>query len=411
MPWNDTPTQTGLMTFDLGPTAYGTAQSVAATAQRNAMHVGARGFHGLSELAARRTARKAIRVPRKTVVFTAKRQRVLRKVRRTGRERPMGMSAEPLYGDALAGSYDGLGATYGARTRLKAKRGVPLSPGERAWLARDRSMRRVAGSRRQARVARSKTGARFFTPSVGMSDCDTGLGAKKRSKWKTALRVTRGAIGFKKGLTASEIKASRKVRKAGIIGGAGVLLVASGATGRIVGEIAKKVGPGAMKAGSGVLKAGKSGQALTWATRLKGIREKVSMGRKALGLPAIKLKGRAAKKVDEAEARATAAVEGGSMTPEQGAAYVENATQEATREQAQESVTSPAPMPRGPVTDGSSASASYEGAEPETGAAPSAGETTVTGESSAPAKKGGMGMGLAVAAAVVGLMLMQGRKR
>lgn len=468
---------------------YKAAQGAAADAQRRAMHLSARGFHGLGALSrvVKRvfTARTSVAIPPKGAT-TRKRSRFFTPPQGISRRQmgvprvnvrgggKTGLSDDPIYGDTMAGSFDGLGATYGARTHLKVKKGVRLTPGEKVWLAKDAAIRSRLTAGKKMKAVGTATGARFFTPMVGMGDFDmeTGMGkswlqkavkkvastakavVKAPAKLITApiktvvtavagkkagikvgtkvsgiLKVARGAVGIKKGLSASQLKKAAVAQKVGLVVGGTAAVILTG--GVAAAAIAAKAAA-AKAAGGGVV-----------ALAAKAAAAKATIGkvRKALGLPAISLDTlKGGKTVEQAiEEQVAAGISEEDAVKNVVAQATQDATEDAPDSSQPESeselkaaleemkanlkaiqdltkppvVTSPIIHPVAPVSPPQGSAGAYGG---ETALPPPSGYEPEPGPSDTEqAESRGMfgNMGAAVPigiAAVIGLLLLRGRK-
>jgi hypothetical protein len=323
-------------------------------------------------------------------------------------EKPMGLAADPIYGDALAGSYDGLGATYGNRIRLKAKTGRPLSHGERAWLGRDRALKsRHVKSRKMARI-----GGRHFTP--GLSDFSEfdgdGLEGKASKKFfKNVKKIGRYAaasavlapaaiFGGKKGAVAvGKIAGSKKFEK---VAKASItplrILAATVAT----AGIATAIGGAGGAAGAATKAASGGSKLLSFATKVKAARDKISAARKNLGLPPLTLA-----RQKQVDAQVEQQINAGA-SPEEAATTTGPLV-------GGDTVT-----PSGPAGGGTGRASSDYGSygppppEPATGGTAPEADRTATSSASSPAEGGGKSKGLLIAgAAAVALLLFMRKKR
>ncbi len=223
-------------------------------------------------------------------------------------------------------------------------------------------------------------------PGYGLGDLDASflkklkksIGAAQRSV-RSTVKVAGGVIGFKKGLTAKQLKRASTVRKGTlIVGGAAAAIITAGA---VAPALIGKVGAVGGKLGIGKLLA-----------IGKGIQSKISTVRKALGLPPITLARR-----KQAEEQVAAEVEAGA-TPEQAQAHVEQQIQQ----EAVSAAAAQGTLPPGFVMPGSGGGSSY------TPPAAEAVETAVAGAAPAPARANMGAAAVAVLAMIaVGSMLSQ----
>jgi len=312
------------------------------------MHIAARGFHGLGDINARGTARIGVKVVAPKLPPTT------RFIKPS--ERPTGTNALPLTGDTLAGSLDGVGGAYGERIQMKAKKGLPLTAGEKAWLNMDRTARRVSTGRRECLLRAKAGGARYFVQQdAGMGSIlskavksvskavsttvaapgkalaalisapvaliapKTGA-AMKRSLTSATKVAGAGMFGVKSGLTSKQLKWGSNLQKGLIVAGTTGLTLGIGtgiASSLAAAKAAAAAAAGGLSGASSL--AGATG--LTGAASLLGkaaeVQKVVSTVRKDLGLPPITLTKTPAAVAQEIQGNVAAG-----MTPEQAAAKV-----------------------------------------------------------------------------------------